>query len=128
MADLISILGEFFWTVNHNFARKDFVENGVFHCASYHIHWPFPMIGFVVEPFQVFLRVDQSDSLNADLDQNWEVQPSFRIHTISILLTFFDKTWSITFLTQVIEAIRDLSLTSDGMVLGIVLISFVSLQ
>ena len=67
-------------------------------------------------------------SLNTNFDQNWEAQPSLTIYTISILLTIFDKTWSITFLTQVIEAIRDLSLASDVIVVDTVLISFASLQ
>ena len=67
-------------------------------------------------------------SLDTNLDQNWEAQPSLTIYTISILLTIFDKTWSISFLMQIIEAIRDLSLASDVMVVGIILISFVSLQ
>ena len=43
--------GEFFWTVNRNLARKDFAENDVFDCASYPIHWPFLVMGFVVVPF-----------------------------------------------------------------------------
>ena len=67
-------------------------------------------------------------SLDTNLDRNWEAQPSLTIYTISILLTIFDKTWSISFLMQIIEAIRDLSLASDVMVVGIILISFVSLQ
>ena len=61
MTDKISISGEFFWTANHNFARKDFAENGVFYCASYPIHWPFLMMGFFVVSFQAYLGVDQSE-------------------------------------------------------------------
>ena len=61
MADMISTSGEFFWTANHNFARKDFAENSVFHCASYPIHSPFLMMGFLVVSFQAYLRVDESE-------------------------------------------------------------------
>ena len=61
LADLISISGKFLWTANDNFARKDFAENGVFHCASYPIHWLFPINGFVAVSFQVYLGVDQSE-------------------------------------------------------------------
>ena len=61
LADLISMSGEFFWTANHKFAGKDFAENVVFHCAFYPIHWPFPMMGFVVVPSQAYLGVNQSE-------------------------------------------------------------------
>ena len=67
MADLISILGELFWTANYNLTRKDFVENGAFHRASYPIHWSFPMMGFVVVPFQAYLGVDQSEQFKHKL-------------------------------------------------------------
>ena len=67
-------------------------------------------------------------SLDTNLDRNWEAQPSLTIYTISILLIIFDKTWSLSFLTHIVQAIRDLSLASDVMVVGIILISFVSLQ
>ena len=60
MADLITISGEFL-TATHNFTRKDFAGNGVFYCASYPIYCPFPMVAFVVVPFQAYLRVDQSE-------------------------------------------------------------------
>ena len=62
------------------------------------------------KPISGWIRVS---SLNKNLDLNWEVQSSLTIYTMSILLTIFDKTWSITFLMQVIEAIRDLSLASE---------------
>ena len=55
LADLINISGEFLWTTDDNFARKDFAESGVFHCPSYPIHWLFPINGLVA------LGVDQSE-------------------------------------------------------------------
>ena len=60
MADLISISGEFFWTANHNFVRKDFAENRVFNCLLSHALVLF-MMGFVVVPFQAYLGSDQSE-------------------------------------------------------------------
>ena len=66
LADLISISDEFFCTANHNFARKDFAENGAFHCAYYPIHWPFPMMGFVVVSFQAYLGVDQIEQFKRE--------------------------------------------------------------
>ena len=66
---MIRISGEFFWTASHNFARKDFAEYGVFHCASYPIHWLFPMIGFVLVSFQAYLGVDQSEQFKQKCGQ-----------------------------------------------------------
>ena len=86
------------------------------------------MMGFVVVPFQSYLGVDQIEQFKHRFGPKLEAQPSLTIYTISILFAIFDKTWSITFLTQVIEAIRDLSLASDVMVVGIGLVSFVSPQ
>ena len=87
------------------------------------------MISFVVVPLQAYLGVIQSEQFKQNFGPKLGgTTITHTIYTISILLTILDKSWSITFLTQVIEAIRDLSLASDVMVVGIVLISFVLLQ
>ena len=55
--------------------QSHFAENGAFHCASYPIHWSFPMMGFAQchsKPISVWIKVR---SLNTNLDRNWEAQP-----------------------------------------------------
>ena len=88
LADLI-ILGEFFGTANHNLTRKDFAEYGVFHCASYPIHWLFPMIGFVVVSFQAYLGADQSEQFKQKLGTKLEdATITYNIYYINLVDSF----------------------------------------